>query len=154
MEAARGAVHIPVVGAGSALYHVAYQLADRFGAIVRGTLLIPELLRRLTLMGCAARLTSMRTLDISYQEFTVRRQEVIDTFLDIARMQINEEGAQLIVEGGMGIFSNLGVGSREQIEKELGVPVLEGAGIAVKTAEMLVNLGLTHSKAAFPAPPT
>ena len=73
-------------------------------------------------------------------------------FVEIARRQISEEGAELIISGSGSIFPALGTGSRERIEKKLGVPVLEGSGIALKTLELMVNLKLTQSKKSYPSP--
>ncbi len=45
------------------------------------------------------------------------------------------------------------LGVAEELSDELGVPVLNPARTALKTAEALVANGLTHSKKAFPVPP-
>jgi Asp/Glu/hydantoin racemase len=97
-------------------------------------------------------MTSMKSFSIPIPEMRERRQEVEKKFIKIAQHQINEEDAQLIVEGCLAILFHLGEGARERLEKRLGVPVLEGSGIAVKTLEMLVNLKLTHSKRTYPSP--
>ena len=94
----------------------------------------------------------MRPLNIPVLEMAARKDELEKKFLEIARYQINEEGAELIVAGCGSMFPVLGHESRERIEKELGVPLLEPAGIAIKTLEMLVTLKLTHSKKTYPSP--
>jgi allantoin racemase len=132
---------------------MAAQLADAFGVVVHDDTLIPELLRRIRLMGCIEQITSMRSFDIPIPQFRDRKDEVEEKFVKTARRQLEEESAQLIVEGCMGIFSNLGPGARERIEKTLGVPVLEPGAVAVKTAEMLISLNITHSKKTYPSPP-
>jgi len=96
-------------------------------------------------------MTSMRPLNIPILQMVERKDEVEKKFVEIAKYQINEEGAQLIIAGTGSIFPALGSGSRERIEQKLGVPVLEGSGIAIKTLEMLVNLKLTHSKKTYPS---
>jgi Asp/Glu/hydantoin racemase len=35
------------------------------------------------------------------------------------------------------------------MEKELGIPVLDGAAIGIKTAELWAKLGLRHNRLAF-----
>ena len=104
------------MGAGAATYHLAAQLADAFGIVVHDGSLIPEFLRRIRLMGCIDRITSMRSFDIPIPQFRERKKEVEEKFIKTARRQLDEEGAQLIVEGCMGIFSNLGPGARERME--------------------------------------
>ena len=141
-----------MVGAGSATYHLAYQLADKFAVVASNEKTVPELTRRIKLMGCYDRMTSMRPLNIPMLQMAEHKDEVEEKFIDIARYQIDEEGAQLIVAGNGYIFPALGLGSREKIQRRLGVPVLEGPPIAIKTIEMLVNLKLTHSKKTYPHP--
>jgi allantoin racemase len=140
------------VGAGSATYHLAYQLADKFGVVASNTKTVPELTRRIKMMGCYDRMTSMRPLDIPMLQMMARKEEVEKKFIEIAQDQINEEDAQLIVAGNGFIFPALGFGSRERIQKMLGVPILEGPAIAIQTLEMLINLKLTHSKKTYPSP--
>jgi allantoin racemase len=127
-------------------------LADKFGVVCGNEKTIPELERRIKLMDCYDRMTSIRALNIPILEMVERKDEVENKFIEISKYQINGEGAQLIVAGTGAIFPALGFGSREKIEKKLGVPVLEGAGIAIKTMEMLIDLKLVHSKKAYPSP--
>ena len=41
-----------------------------------------------------------------------------------------------------------------EIEDELGLPVVNGVAVAVRTAEMFVGLGMVHSAKAYPAAPS
>jgi allantoin racemase len=150
IEAARGAVDIPVVGLGSATFHLACQLADRFGVVTKSEATIPEFSRRIQLMGCFNRITSMRALNIPELELKEQSKKLRDRFIEIARYQIKTENAQLIIAGYSAIFSALEEEEREKIEKTLGVPVLDGVSIAMKTAEMLIELKLCHSHKAYP----
>ena len=150
IEAARGAVDIPVVGLGSAVFHLACQLGDRIGVVSKSDATIPEFTRRIRLMGCAERMTSMRPLNIDEQVLGDRNHELKKRFLEIARFQIDQEGAQVIVAGYSAIFAVLPEGSREEIENILGVPVLDGVPVAIKTAQMLVDLKLRQSRKAYP----
>ena len=150
IEAARGAVNIPVVGLGSAVFHLASQLADRFGVVTKSDATIPEFSRRIQLMGCFDRITSMRPLNVKETDLLDRRDEVEKKFIGIARHQVEEEGAQLIVAGYSAILGILSDGAREELETRLGVPVVDGVPVALKTAEMLVDLKMTHSRRAYP----
>ena len=150
IEAARGAVSIPVVGLGSAVFHLASQLADRFGVVTKSDATIPEFSRRIQLMGCFDRITSMRPLNVRETDLLDKRDEVEKKFLDIARHQVEQEGAQLIVAGYSAILGILSDGARQELESSLGVPVIDGVPVAMKTAEMLVDLKMTHSRRAYP----
>lgn len=150
IEAARGAVNIPVVGLGSAVFHLASQLADRFGVVTKSDATIPEFSRRIQLMGCFDRITSMRPLNVKETDLLDKRDDVERKFLDIARHQVEEEGAQLIVAGYSAILGILSDGARVELETRLGVPVVDGVPVALKTAEMLVDLKMTHSRRCYP----
>ncbi len=150
IEAARGAVSIPVVGLGSATFHLAGQLADRFGVVTKSDATIPEFSRRIRLMGCFDRITSMRALNLPETELLAIKDDIIKKFTEIARYQIEHENAQLIVAGYSAILGVLPNGARERLEQELGVPVVDGVPVALKTAEMLVDLNLTHSHLTYP----
>ena len=150
IEAARGAVDIPVVGLGSAVFHLACQLGDRIGVVSKSDSTIPEFTRRIWLMGCADRMTSMRPLNIDEQALIDRNRELKKRFIEIATYQIEHEMAQVIVAGYSAIFGVLPEGSREEIEGILGVPVLDGVPVAVKTAKILADLNLIHSRKAYP----
>lgn len=47
----------------------------------------------------------------------------------------------------------LGKDSRERLEYKLQVPVLGGCVIGLKTVEMIIQLGLSHSRTAYPLSP-
>ena len=94
----------------------------------------------------------MRVLGMTLPQMLAGNDETERRFVEIARHQIDIEGAELIVAScGGDMFFSLGFGSRKRIEQRLGVPVLEGSGIAIKTLEMLVNLELTQSKKTYPS---
>jgi len=95
----------------------------------------------------------MRSLDIPYQEFQNHPEQVERKFIEIGRVQIEQEGAQLIVEGGMGIFSNLSDGTRGRLQDILDIQILEATGIVIKTMEMFISLNISHSKRTYPSPP-
>ncbi len=58
-----------------------------------------------------------------------------------------QEGAEALVMGCTALS-----GIAERLNKELSVPVLENQGTALKVAEMLVDLKVTHSKLTYPKP--
>ncbi len=150
LEAARGAVDIPVVGLGSSVLHLACQLGDRYGVVSKSDTTIPEFTRRIRLTGCGERMTSIRPLNIPELALIDRKQELKKRFLEIAQYQVEVEGAHVIVAGYSAIFGVLPEGSREEMEKILGVPVLDGVPIALKTAKILIDLSLQQSRKAYP----
>ena len=69
--------------------------------------------------------------------------------IEKARVAVEKDGAEVIILGCAGL-----AGYSEDIEKELGVVVLDPSSVALKVAEAMVDLGLHHSKAGrFSYPP-
>ena len=83
-------------------------------------------------------------------ELSQRKDELELKFIELAKKQIDEEGAQAIVPGCLLYLPTLGPGSRERLEGILGVPVVNGSAIAIRFAEMMVSLKLSQSKRAYP----
>lgn len=74
-------------------------------------------------------------------------EETYQALKRAAEKAVNE-GADVVILGCTALS-----GMAARLNKELGIPVLENLGTAVKIAEMLVDLGVTHSKKAYPKPP-
>jgi proline-specific peptidase len=79
--------------------------------------------------------------------------ELGDDSLDAVRAacrEVVDAGADTIV---LGCMSMAFLGVAEDLSAELAIPVVNPARTALKTAELLVGSGLTHSRRAFPTPP-
>ena len=107
--------------------------------------------RNLDTYGFRHRCASIRTLkkfdpDVNLL-YTGREEEYYPQLLSEAQAAIDEDGADAIL---------LGSTTMHQIGKYLGerlsVPVINPGPAAIKMTETLLELGYTHSKAAFPAP--
>jgi len=59
-----------------------------------------------------------------------------------------DDGAQVLILGCTGLTGYAG-----RLQKELGVPVLEGEGLALALAQLFVDVGLSQSKLAYRKPP-
>jgi len=59
-----------------------------------------------------------------------------------------DDGAQVLILGCTGL-----TGFGKRLQDELGVPVLEGEGLALALAQLFVDIGLSQSKLAYEKPP-
>lgn len=150
----RGAVKIPVIGMGMATYLAAYHLAAKFACISISKDWTPVFIKAVKQAGCYERMTSMRDLPKALK-FPIPKdyytqEEFEEEVKKIAKRQVEEEGAQLLVIicGLASIL--LPPGGIERLSKELGIIVVDPMDIAVKTTELFVNLGLAHSKIEYP----
>jgi Asp/Glu/hydantoin racemase len=141
-----------VVGAGSATYHLVYQIAGKYGVISVNERLNSIFIRAIKEAGCYERMTSMRAigkpLTLPMGEFYTP-DEMEEELLRIGRKQV-EEGAQILVVACTLIALFLKPGAFDRLRERLGVMVIDPQPIALKTAEMLASLQLAQSDLEYP----
>ncbi len=111
---------------------------------------VPPIEDRLRLAGLWERCASVRANRMSTLEVDSDPERARRTIVDEARKAVEIDGAEVICLGCAGM-----AGLEEAITAELGVPVVDGVGAAVRLAEAVVGLGLRTSKVgtyAFPGP--
>ena len=149
LDALRELTSIPVVGSGAAALHLAAQLGTRF------TILSPldeapgrghERLRALAL---APKLASVRAVNMPVLDLARARDAVLDRLEEVGRAALRDDGADALVLGCMSMGF---LGITDDLQKRLDVPVVNPVTAALKTAEALVAMGLSHSKLAYPMP--
>lgn len=150
MYALRSRLSIPVVGPGQAAMHVACMLGHRFSVITMWDEwfhLYRKILSEYKLEPRCASLRSIRTRP-DLQELLEGKEEVIFKKLEEeSRRAIDEDGADVIVLGSTTMHQSHGY-----LSQRLPVPVINPGQVAYKLCEVLLELGLSHSKSAFPAP--
>jgi allantoin racemase len=85
---------------------------------------------------------------MSTLELDADPQGAIRGIVEQARIAVTQDHAEAICLGCAGM-----AGLEEAITTELGVPVVDGIGAAVRLAEAVVGLGLKTSKVSTYAPP-
>ena len=149
LEAAREAVTIPVVGIQDAAMHLAAQLGHRFSVLTTLRHRVPVRHRAALLAGLERRLASCPVLDLPVLETVVDREQVVERLIRAGRGAVEEDGAEALILGCAGL-GDLG----PRVQQALGVPVIDPNAAALKLAETLVDLGLSHSKAGLYAAPS
>ena len=150
VRALRSRLTIPVIGPGEAAFHTAMLLGKRFSVLTMWPQWFPLYEKTLTDYGLWERVASLRSIDTrpDVTELLAGKEEVIFEALKAeALAAIEEDGADVIVLGSTTMHQ-----SAAFLAAELPVPVINPGVVAWKTAELLVTLGLTHSKKAFPTP--
>jgi allantoin racemase len=148
LEPAREIVHIPVVGSGQASMLLAAGLGHRFSVI--GTVRSAADRNRMEAakLGLSSKLASVRCIEARVLSLHDDLEATVKAMLAAGRKAIEEDGAQVLIPGCFGM-----VGLAERMQRELGIPVVDPAGAAVKLIETLVSLRLSQSKLAYPIPP-
>lgn len=148
LDAARELVEIPVVGPAKTTMYLAATLAHRFGVITAAGDLPRHIWALAKNLGVDDRVVGIPTLKCTVADFLHDETNALAMLIATGHQLIDEHGAQALV---LGCGATTGLAAR--MTQELGVPVLDPGLTAVKYAEMLVDLGLSHSKRAFPYNP-
>jgi allantoin racemase len=150
LRALRSRLTIPVVGPGEVAFATAMMLGKKFTILTMWPQWFPLYEKTLTEYGWWDRVASLRSIDTrpDVTELLAGKEEVIFEKLKAeAEAAIEEDGADVIVLGSTTMHQSAGY-----LARELPVPVINPGQVAYKQLELLLTLGLTQSKTAFPAP--
>ena len=148
LDAARELVDIPVVGPAKTTLYMAATLANRFGVIMAAGDLAKHAWACAKVLGVADRIVAIPTLPCTVADFLHDEERSVAATVAEGKRLVAEAGAEAIV---LGCGATTGLARR--MSGELGVPVLDPGLTAAKYAEMLVALGLSQSKRAYPPNP-
>jgi allantoin racemase len=148
LDAARELVDIPVVGPAKVTLYMAATLANRFGVISAAGDLPKHIWACAKVLGVADRLVGTPALTCTVADFLHDEDNSVAMLVAAAKRLVEDHGAEAIV---LGCGATTGLAAR--MGRELGVPVLDPGLTAAKYAEMLVALGLSQSKRAYPYNP-
>ncbi|HTW27809.1 MAG TPA: aspartate/glutamate racemase family protein [Acetobacteraceae bacterium] len=145
-EVARG----PVIGIAEAAMHMASFVATGFSVVttLARTCVIAEHLTES--YGMARFCRAIRATDLAVLDLEVPGSDARRLITEECRRALDEDGSGAIVLGCAGMAD-----LAEELSRELGVPVIDGVGAAVKLVEALVGLRIATSKRgdlAYPPP--
>jgi allantoin racemase len=146
LDGFREILRVPMVDPCEAAMHVACTLGHRFGIVTVLDSIVAPLHRLARIAGLDSRVASVVACDVPVLDLHAGSY---DSVLAAGRTVV-DAGADTIV---LGCMSMAFLGVAEELSAELGVPVINPARTALKTAELLLGSELTHSKRAFPVPP-
>lgn len=153
VEAAREMVSIAVIGPSETSMHIAAMLGHKFSVVTILERLIPLFHHHTARTGLTRRLASVRAVNIPVLELGDRAR-VASALVEQSIRAVREDGAHVIILGctGMaGLAKDVEEGLRDQGIAD--VPVIDPAILALKIAEALADMGLSHSKRTYPAVP-
>ena len=141
LHAAREIARGPVIGIAEAAFHAATLLATGFSVVttLTRTCVIAEHL--VLQYGFERRCKGIHGTDIAVLELEDPAGDAYARIRDIAGAALQRDRSGAIVLGCAGMADLC-----MQLQRELGVPVIDGVSAAVKLAESLVTLGLSTSK--------
>ncbi len=146
LDGFREILSIPMVGPCEASMHVAAQLGHSFGIVTVLDSVVEPLRKLARVAGLDSRLATVVSCDVPVLEL---HDDSYEPVLEACEQAL-AAGADALI---LGCMSMAFLGVAERLSDELGVPVLNPARVALKTAEFLTSCGLSHSKRAYPVPP-
>lgn len=148
VRASREVANIPVLGPCEASLHVASTMCDKFSVITVLSSVASLIEENARIYGLSDKLVSVRAVDIPVLDLHQDNETTAKALHKEGKKALEEDSAEVLILGCTGM-----TGMAERLSKELGVDVIDPLPTAVKFAEMLVGLGLSHSKLTFPTPP-
>jgi allantoin racemase len=148
VEASRLAVRIPVIGLLRASLHFTASICDRFGIIVPLETHLPHTMRLVQTYGMSAFVCGFKTVGLyDTGDLSGYHDIVIERTVAVGR-ELVKEGAQAIIPLGGKIYPY--VVTPEELEPEIGVPVVNTKAVGVSYAELMVRSKISHSVKAYP----
>ena len=149
MNALRSVLDIPVVGPGRASYLTALMLGAKFSVLTQWDGWIAFYKKELQEYGLVDKCASIRSINTppDVKNLLGGKEKVVFPKLVKAGLQCVEDGADVICLGSTTMHQAHG-----HLTDNLPVPVINPGPLTYKLAEMLLALGLSHSRTAYPKP--
>jgi allantoin racemase len=149
IDALKEALSIPVVSISEASMAVACLLGHRFTTLTMLQQFIPYQQDLVRYYGFEAKCASVRAINVNVEECVTNREKTLRELKQQIQAVVAEDRAEVVILACAGLC-----GYDTELSRLAGVPVLDPVAVAVKVAEGLVGLGLTHSKVRkFAQPP-
>jgi allantoin racemase len=149
VEPARLAARIPVIGLFRTALHAAATLADRLGLLVPLDGHVPYVERMLRTYGMTNVVADIRPLGIYGSNMASRKDEIFSRAVELLKAMAADSRAECIVPLGAAIIPQ--VITPEELEREVGLPVLNTTAIGIRFAETCVGLAMSQSPVTYPA---
>ena len=145
----RSVLDIPVIGAGRAAYLTALMLGSRFSVVTMWNPWIGMYRKSLREYGLEDKCASVRSIDVQpdLEKYLGGKEDVYPKLVEVATRCVEEDGADVICLGSTSMFQ-----AHEYMVGHLPVPVINPGPLVYKIAELLLGVGLTHSRAAYRKP--
>ena len=152
LDPVRQEISIPVIGPTQTCCFVAASLAHRFSILGTRSDMGHKFVTQVSEYGISSKMASVRTTGLSVEEVETNPNQLLNALTESGEKAVKIDGAHILIPGCTGM-----IGLAKNIQnalEELGysVPVLEPPAVAIKMAELLTSLRLTHSKLTYRGP--
>ena len=150
MNGLRSVLDIPVIGPGRASYLTALMLGNSFSVLTQWDPWIGLYKKGLAEYGLADKCASIRSINKppDVENLLGGKEEVVFPLLREAGLAcVEEDGAEVICMGSTTMHQAV-----PYLQEHLPVPVINPGPLTYKLAELMLGLGLSHSRKAYPRP--
>lgn len=135
------ALDIPVLGMSETSMALASTLGHKFSVLTTLNSFVPAQEDLIKIYGMEGKCASVRAIDVNVQDSVKNREKTLEFLETEIRAMIKEDGCEVIILGSGGLS-----GYNDQLQERVGIPVLDPGQVTTKTAEMLVEMNISHSK--------
>lgn len=141
--------NLVIIGPGVSSMHMAALRGRRFSVLTVTDSTVPSVYDLVDKSGLRNNFVSVKAVNIPVLDLAKDRKATLEKMLTYGREVMND-GADSIVLGCMSMgFLEVA----EDMERELGIPVINPSKAALKLTEALAAVNYTHSKKAYHTPP-
>ena len=153
VKSGREVVSIPVIGPGEASMHLASILGHRFSIVTVLENVVPLFENNCRVYGLETKLASIRFVNIPVLELHDSNVNVVEKLLIECIKAVDEDGAHSIALGCTGMAGLARTVQNELWKRDYKIPVIDPLEAALRLAQILVEMKLSHSKRTYPFPP-
>jgi allantoin racemase len=150
MSALRSVLSIPVIGPGRHAMLTALMLGEKFSILAMWDRWRHLYTKTLAELNLAHKCASIRSADLQPNNQSLlagKEEEFFPRLHETALRCIKEDGADVIVLGSTTMHE-----AHAYLAEKLSVPVINPGPLTYRLADIAINLGLRHSRIAYPAP--
>lgn len=148
LDASKEISDIPVIGIEEASMHMAAMLGHKFSITTVFRSRVPTRDLHVRQHGLEGSYASALVMNMPVLDMDAYPEQAKARILELSRHAVEKDGAEVIILGCAGL-----TGYAEDVERELGVVVIDPTSVAFKMAEAIADLGLRHCKIARYAQP-
>jgi allantoin racemase len=152
LDACRECVSVPVVAPTIAAVHLAAELAHKYSVLTfsEGTFVRFE--KMAWRWGFWHKFASVRSVEIPQADIEIGDSQLVDELFNIGKICVEKDGAHALVMGCTA-FEIVSQPLRDRFtDAKIPVLVIEPYLVAFRQAELLVSMGISHSKLTYPIP--
>ena len=150
MNALRSVLDIPVIAPGKASFHVACILGHRFSVLTQWDRWIALYTKSAMEYGMMDKLASVRSINKPPDVANLlggKEDEIFPLLRDAGLACVEEDGADVVCMGSTTMHQAV-----PYLQENLPVPVINPGPLTYKLAELVLGLGISHSRNAYPKP--